>query len=53
MKYEEWCVFSGFLLSDFLLSENIQFMNEITTFHQIGRDCIKLKPIITTPMKKR
>ena len=44
IKSEGRCVISGFILSDFLPSENIQFMNEITSLQQIGRDCMELEP---------
>ena len=41
MESEGWCVISGFILSDFLPSENIQFMNEIISLQQIVRDCME------------
>ena len=41
---EGWYAFSDFILSDLLPSENIQFMNEITSLQKIRRDCMKLEP---------
>ena len=44
IKYEGWCAISRFILSCFIPSSKMQFMNENKRIQQIGRVCMELDP---------